>query len=159
MKTLYLLRHAKSDWDNPLISDYDRPLNHRGQNDVPLLGSILSKKNIVIDLALCSSANRTRQTLSLLQNQVRINEIRYIDELYLASAKTILQTIKTTEETYKNVLVIGHNPGITDCFNLLSVSKVDNMPTCAFASFEIKGVYNVIVPKSNTLTFFWYPKI
>ncbi len=113
--TLILMRHAKSDWDDPLLSDHDRRLNKRGRGAAKTLGNWLTTHDLRPDEALVSSAVRTQETWELLQ--LRTTHMRTHEELYLASSDRMLQMLgKATAAT---VLMIAHNPGIADLANRL----------------------------------------
>ncbi len=113
MRTLYLLRHAKSDRGNPEQSDIDRPLAPRGRRDAPAMAAYMRKHDYRPELILCSPAMRTRETLALLQ-PVLGPDIRavYDRKLYLGSPDVLLRRLRDVEETIAGVLVIGHNPGL-----------------------------------------------
>ena len=106
-RTLILLRHAKSDWGNPALDDHDRPLNARGQRDAPRIGRWLAENDLVPDLAYCSSATRAQQTLEGLGQKI---PTMTISDLYMASPKTLLMTIRGANDP--TILIVAHNPGI-----------------------------------------------
>jgi phosphohistidine phosphatase len=113
MRTLYLLRHAKSDRGDPALSDIDRPLAPRGRRDAPAMAAYMRERDYRPDLILCSPATRTRETLALLQPvlgpDIRVDFDR---KLYLGSPDLLLRRLRDVEETVPSVLVIGHNPGL-----------------------------------------------
>ncbi|MEW5422372.1 histidine phosphatase family protein [Amorphus sp. 3PC139-8] len=116
MRRLMLLRHAKSSWDDPELSDFDRPLNKRGRKAAPAMAREMAARGLVPDLVLCSNAQRTRETLAaLLQHLAGPFTIRLSEELYEAGANRIVDVIRTHGGNAKAVLVIGHNPGLQDC--------------------------------------------
>lgn len=121
MKTLILLRHAKSSWDDPELRDIDRPLNNRGQKAAPRMGSWLRAQGLVPDLVLCSPARRTRDTWalvsSLFEGQIPLGVEH---DLYEASAGDILRVVRTANDGAETVLVIGHNPGLEDLARALA---------------------------------------
>lgn len=113
MNYVSLLRHAKSSWDDPQQKDFDRPLNERGRRAAPLIGAYLAAHGLAPDIVLCSSARRTRETLKLLVESLgRPKNTQILDTLYLASAPSLLAHINALVETFRHVLVIGHNPGL-----------------------------------------------
>ncbi len=105
---LILMRHAKSSWDNPDWSDKERPLNQRGRRSAVALGKWLAKKGYLPDLVLCSTAQRTRETLDGLR--LGAVPVKYLDALYHASTNVLLETLQE-EAVGKSVLIITHNPG------------------------------------------------
>ena len=113
MKTLILLRHAKSDWSEPGLTDFDRPLAPRGIKAAPLVGRHLRGQKLDPDLVLCSSAQRARQTWELVAPELRDNpETRFMKTLYLASPSRLLAAIKRAPEGVQRLMLIGHNPGM-----------------------------------------------
>ena len=115
MKSLFLLRHAKSDWGEPRRADHDRPLNPRGQRAARLLGDHLAHLGFRPDLVLCSSARRTRETLEGLRPGLAGTPRVEIDRaLYLAEAMGLLELLAGLDDAVNEVLVIGHNPGIAE---------------------------------------------
>ena len=113
MKTLYLLRHAKSDWGNPNLADIDRPLNERGIKASERLGELFNTQGIEPELILCSPARRTRQTLSLIAEVTGEDyETRFEKGLYETGADKILKIIHALPAGLKSVMIIGHNPGL-----------------------------------------------
>ena len=110
---LYLLRHAKSDWSNKDLDDFDRPLSARGIDAAPRIGSYMSHHRYVPKLIKCSSAQRTRETLDLVFPYFSpAPKILYSRSLYLAEPKVLLEEIRQTPRSCESVLVVGHNPGM-----------------------------------------------
>lgn len=159
MKNLILLRHAKSSWKNPSLSDFDRPLNKRGIKDAPAMAELVRKKNIPLDLILSSTAKRTSETTKTFVKILDYkNEILFLDDLYLASSKTILSKIHLINEVYKNILVVCHNPGITDLTNYIGDTIIDNIPTTGIAGFTFDDKWKNLSNNYCKLLFFEYPK-
>jgi phosphohistidine phosphatase len=124
MKTLYLLRHAKSSWRDPGLPDHDRPLNDRGRKAALTMGRYLRKQRIRPDLVLASTALRVAETLELLLPELREKPPVIRDRsLYLATPDQLLSRLRLTSEKDNNVLIIGHNPGIQE-FALHLVGEV-----------------------------------
>ncbi len=132
MRRLILLRHAKSAWPAGL-EDRDRPLNKRGREAAPLAGSYLRDENLLPDLALVSSAQRTRETFALIEAATPC-PARYEDRLYLAAPRTLLDAVRETAHDVRTLLVVGHNPGLHD----LAVSLVGHGDRYAFARLREK---------------------
>ena len=139
MKTLLLLRHAKSSWKDESLTDHDRPLNKRGKKTAPLMGHLLREKNLVPDLVVSSTAVRARGTAEAAAEACGYaGEITLTDQLYLATAGEILRYAQErTEETLGRIMLIGHNPGMEDLVNMLSGQR-EPFPTAALAAFELK---------------------
>jgi len=120
MKTLFLLRHAKSSWENTGIEDYDRPLNARGQRAAMVMGVYFAQQQIRPDLILCSSARRTLETLDQVRPRIPGKpELKIEKELYLASATELHKRLKKVDGDVGSVLLIGHNPGLEDLARVL----------------------------------------
>jgi phosphohistidine phosphatase len=115
MKTLLLLRHAKSSWKDDDLDDHDRPLNKRGKRDAPRMGKLLRDEKLVPDSILCSSAKRTRRTAELVAEAAEYRgETRLTGELYEAGAGRLLEAIQSLPDSAQRVLLIGHNPGLEE---------------------------------------------
>ena len=134
MKSLFLLRHAKSSWDNPQHSDFERPLSKRGISDAILLPKYIQKHSISFDLILSSPSERTQSTLDLVLSSLNpIPSTVFKESIYHASASALSQLIKEQDEEINNVLVIGHNPGLHILTESLTDESIIKFPTCAFA--------------------------
>jgi phosphohistidine phosphatase len=110
-RTLLLLRHAKSSWDEPGLADSERPLAPRGRRAAAALGTRLAKRRLAIDRVLCSPSRRTRETLALLALEPA-PPVAFEERLYLASARTLLARLRRLPAEARSVLVIGHDPGL-----------------------------------------------
>lgn len=168
MKTLYLLRHAKSSWQETGLGDKDRPLNARGIQDATAMGAVIAAQPRLPDLVLCSTAVRTRQTLDLVLPSLKSKpEIRYLDELYMASTQTLLAAIRGIEETVESALLIGHNEGLHDFARLMAgTGEMEDMqrliaklPTAGFVHLELgERIWAYSVPKCGELKAFVIPR-
>jgi phosphohistidine phosphatase len=133
MKSLFLLRHAKSSWKDPDLADFERPLNERGRKAAQLVGRYLAQQDINLDLVVSSPALRARQTIELvLRTAKRSVELRFDQRIYEASAAQLLEVISQIEDDRKSVLLVGHNPGMEELLTLL-VGVEMHMPTAALA--------------------------
>lgn len=143
MKQLLLIRHAKSNWSNALMDDFDRPLNDRGNSDAPRMAKILFDKGIKVDAIISSTANRAFTTASYFAKQLGIKKMNIIgyDKLYHAPAHVYYDIIEDLDDDIKSVAIFAHNPGITDFVNSLSETTIDNMPTCGIFALRI-GIKN-----------------
>lgn len=133
MKRLTLVRHAKSSWQNAALADIDRPLNGRGKRDAPRMGEYLASQGVVPDIILSSPARRARKTAKLLAGKLpdAVDRILFDPALYEADAEVLLERIRALDESWHHVMLVGHNPGLTDVANLFTASAIDNLPTCA----------------------------
>jgi phosphohistidine phosphatase len=137
MKTLLLMRHAKSSWKDDGLKDRKRPLSKRGQKNAPLMGELIKEKELVPQLILCSTAVRARQTAELVVAACGCTgEVRYLDELYMAEAEEIIAQIKQTPDEFERIMVIGHNPGLESVLPLLT-RQVQSLPTAAVADLSL----------------------
>jgi phosphohistidine phosphatase len=131
--TLMLMRHAKSDHGDRSLSDHDRPLNKRGRHDSPRMADWMVDQGSVPQRVLCSTAERTRETLQLMLPRWPAEpEIEFCESLYLASAEAILWTIGSQHGGVSSLLVLGHNPGISMVASVLGGQRIE-LPTAAIA--------------------------
>lgn len=139
MKMLYLVRHAKSDWSNLFLRDFDRPLNARGEYSAPLMGEYLSKQGIKPDLILSSPALRAKTTTITLAEKLSypIESISYLPSLYESDVNTILAIIRTISENIETLFIVAHNPEVTECINFITNAEIDNVPTCGVAAIRL----------------------
>jgi len=136
MKTLFLVRHAKSSRDDPTLADKDRPLNDRGKRDAPKMGKRLAKRRVKPDLILSSPAARALKTAEIIAKKLdyKRKNILVDDRLYAVEAGELLDVIRKLGDKVERVMLIGHNPELTELAHRLS-SKITHMPTCAVAEF------------------------
>jgi phosphohistidine phosphatase len=143
MRTLYLLRHAKSRWDDPGCPDSQRRLAPRGVRDARRVAKHLRGLGVAPELVLCSSAVRTRETLELVLPALGAAPVRFEDELYGAASEVLLERLRTLPEEIGSVLMIGHNPGLQDLALTLVSSEADRarlaakFPTAALATLAV----------------------
>lgn len=140
MKKLILVRHAKSSWDFPELSDFDRPLNARGERDAPIMAERFSKKGLIPDIILSSGAKRAYETAKVFADILNVPppKIQIDNNLYHASEGTLMQIMRGQNEAVHQVMIFGHNPGLTDFANRIGDLKIDNLATC--------GIYGIIWP-------------
>ena len=133
MKTLLLLRHAKSSWKIPDQPDFERPLNGRGRRAAPLMGRHLREEKIEPALVLCSPAERARETAALFLSAAGLDrEVRYDERIYEASAGLLIDVLSEVEREAEGVLLIGHNPGVEKLIEVLTGASA-RMTTAALA--------------------------
>jgi phosphohistidine phosphatase len=137
MKTLLLLRHAKSSWKQPELADHDRPLNKRGKQTAPLMGALLLDEDLIPDHILCSSAVRTHNTALLVAKACTyVGEIKQTRKLYLAEPEDYIEVLRQVAEKHARLLVVGHNPGLEALIETLT-GEAMVMPTSALAYVEL----------------------
>ena len=162
MKTLILLRHAKSSWDYPELSDLERPLNKRGKKDAPKMGKWLKNNIESPDLVLCSHSVRTLATISSLGHEWGLSGHNYQTDarLYHASPKELEQIVRTCKPEVNVLLLVGHNPGLTEFASLLCPNHaVENIPTCGAYGIRFRiDTWKDLSSQNATFLFFQYPK-
>ena len=161
MKTLILVRHAKSSWDSPGLSDAERPLNERGKKDAPEMAKRLKDKGIKVDLFLSSPAKRAHKTAKYFAEEydVKKDDILTVEDLYMATHSGFMDTITRIKDSYNVVALFSHNPGITEFSSSLTNVKVDDMPTCAmFALQADTDSWKDFEEAEKNFLFFDYPK-
>ena len=137
MKTLLLMRHAKSSWDNSELADFDRPLNGRGRQDAPRIGQLLAHEDLTPDLIITSAARRAAAMAELVALAAEYGgDIQYTNELYLADPETFLDVARDTPDGVTRLMLVGHNPGIEELVSALA-GREERMPTAALACFRL----------------------
>ena len=167
MRTLHLLRHAKSSWDDATIGDHDRPLAPRGARAARKIAEYLASASVHPALILCSSARRTVETLEALRPAIsETATVSIKPELYGADASEILELLRTVDPQIREVLVIAHNPGLEDLAIDLAGDEDDEMvdalrtkfPTGALATFDVQVGWADLGPGHAHLTHFVTPR-
>lgn len=163
MKTLYIVRHAKSSWANPTQEDFDRPLNERGKRDAPRMGKRLHEKNILPDLMITSAAKRARSTAKRVAKALKFPKqgIKKEPKLYHAGDELILKTVQNLKDKHNIVMIFGHNPGLTDFVNSFQDDEfdIDNIPTCGVVAFQLSiDSWKDATWGKGKMLFFDYPK-
>lgn len=143
MKTLYLIRHAKSSWKYNHLADIDRPLNNRGKSDAPEMGQRLKSQGIFPDLMVSSPAERALTTCKIIADVLSYSPSKIVIEkaVYHGSESTLLRVVKGFDKKVDVAFLFGHNPGFTDFANQLTSSDIWNIPTCGVfgCSFEVEN--------------------
>ncbi|MDR7130001.1 phosphohistidine phosphatase [Algoriphagus sp. 4150] len=160
MKKIILVRHGKSAWNNPTLSDHDRPLAVRGWNDVPEMGFRLKEKGISPDLILSSTATRASQTAEILAEVLAVpkSKLAYDKNLYHASYAMILKCIQKQDDSHELIFVVGHNPGMNDFIEYFGGS-LDNLPTSGHYGLLVDTDHWIrLRPENAKFWFVDYPK-
>ena len=158
MKSLYLMRHAKSSWSFDDLTDEQRPLNGRGRDDAPRMGQALAKRNIKIDLLLSSAAVRTLTTAALVAKEIDYPHERIVarPEIYQADTHTLLELVRACPDEANSVLLVGHNNTISEFANLLSPGALhEEMPTAGIVCLHIRAERWGDIDQSNTEFYFF----
>jgi len=137
MKTLLILRHAKSSWQQPELSDHDRPLNKRGLNDAPRMGKLLYDEDLLPDLILSSSAVRAKKTAELvIESSGYTGEFQVRRDLYAHNSEAYLMILSEMDNIYKSIMIVGHNPGLEELIYALT-GEWHRMPTASLAKVAL----------------------
>ena len=139
MKTVLLVRHAKSSWDDITLSDFERPLNDRGKKNAPEMAERLLKKKIAMDTFISSPAKRAKKTAEAFAKVYTKDkeDVILFPALYEAQHENFLQAIEEAPRHATNLALFSHNPGITDFVNSLTEVRIDNMPTCSIFAVKV----------------------
>lgn len=165
MKTLYVVRHAKSSWDEPDLSDFDRPLNNRGKRDAPRMGKRLKERDFTPECVISSPARRAHSTAKRICKTLEFdkNKIKTDRRLYHASEETMLSVVQGISNKYHSLMIFGHNPGLTDFVNGLMDEEsgfyTDNVPTCGIVAFSFEvDSWEEVNWKKGKVILYDYPK-
>lgn len=161
MKTLYMVRHAKSSWDDMSLADHDRPLNDRGKKNAPDMGKRLKKRGVFPDKLISSSARRARSTAKRIAKEIGYhkNDIVLTRELYDAGVNDITTFVKSQSDDIDSLMIFGHNPTFTDCVNQFCGENFYNIPTCGIVAMNFDtDTWKDVDSGSANLVFYDYPK-
>lgn len=162
MKILYLVRHAKSSWKFPDLADFDRPLNKRGRRDAPMMGQRLRQRGILPDLMISSPAERAKRTAQAVAEAIEYptTAVQYDEALYHASASAMLTVLQAVADTKDVLMLVGHNPGLTELANYLSPHPIDNVVTTGIVAvvFPVTQWSEITLDKPGKLRWYDYPK-
>lgn len=161
-RTIVLIRHAKSSWDNPDLADFDRPLNDRGFTDAPLMGKQLALQGLRFDAIIASPSKRTTQTLSFLLKEIKFPESKIVwdSSIFHSSSDNLIHILQSLDPSVKTVALVGHNPSMTDLANYLqSDTLIENVPTCGIVCVRAElPAWSDLQHQKAKLEFFIYPK-
>lgn len=161
MKRLILLRHAKSDWSNIELTDFQRPLNERGRKDAPEMGRRIRKTEFNPEIILVSTANRTKETISLFVSAAEWEKTDLIEKdwLYLASQEEYIKYIEKMHDEVTHLCICGHNPTISNVINYFAGESITNVPTCGIAVIDFEfDSWKEIGFDTGKLIYYDYPK-
>lgn len=161
MKTLLLIRHAKSSWKSEGLSDFERPLNERGKHDVPIMAHRIKNRSLQIDAFISSTAKRARKTAKIFMDNLGADEntIMLSPSLYEASLHTFKIVIENISNEYHTVAIFAHNPAITEFANSLECLQIYDMPTCSVYAVKINTEsWSDLQVAEKEFLFFDFPK-
>jgi phosphohistidine phosphatase len=160
MKTLLVLRHAKSSWNDPALDDHERPLNKRGRRDAPRMGKLVREYGLRPDVVISSDAVRARLTAEAVAEAARYaGEILLDPHIYMAGPADILSLLATVQENAETVMIVGHNPGLEQLVEQLTGERQD-LPTAALAQIglPINRWRDLKLSTRGTLVGLWRPR-
>ena len=160
MKTLLVLRHAKSSWSDPALDDHGRPLNERGRRDGPRMGALVRQYGVIPDMVISSDAMRARLTAeAVAEAACYAGEILLNRHLYMASPADILSVLRTVPRNAETVMIVGHNPGLEELVEQLTGEQQD-LPTAALAQIglPIDQWCDLKLSTRGTLVGLWRPE-
>jgi len=160
MKTLYLVRHAKSSWKYPELDDFERPLNRRGRESLESMGELLKEIKAAPDLIISSPATRAAVTARIIADRIHypLEKILYSESIYLSDSDVLLHFIQDIDDDVKEAMLIGHNPALTDLGNFISNQQIGNIPTCGIFCVEFNiPSWRKINERCGILKFFEFP--
>ncbi|RFP65435.1 histidine phosphatase family protein [Hymenobacter lapidiphilus] len=157
MKTLYLMRHAKSSWSFEMLNDQERPLNGRGRDEAPLMGQALAERSVRLDLLVSSPAVRALSTAALVAEALSLppEKLQVIDAIYEAEVAGLLAIVQALPDTAGEVLLVGHNNTLTDFANLLSPSPIPSMPTSSIVCLKFSVEHWADVDRAKSEYYFF----
>ena len=159
MRILYLLRHAKSSWNDPTLRDFDRPLKKRGREAAERIGQRIASENLSNPLVICSPAVRTRETAEIVLTCANLTVEPHFDErIYEASLRELVQIVTEIPDDHEVAIMIGHNPGFEELLSFLT-GEHRRMPTCALAKIGFGDVsWKDVRAGEKSLEWFIAPK-
>ncbi len=161
MKTLVLIRHSKSDWSDPNLTDIERPLNKRGKRDAPFMASLIKEKGLVPDLILTSPAERALQTVKYFVEEFKLDKSKIVirEEIYSLGSLAIRKLISQMDDSHNVIFLFGHNPDLSTLANQLLDVFIENIPTTGIVciDFDFES-WKEILNNKGKLRFFEYPK-
>jgi phosphohistidine phosphatase len=159
MKILYIIRHAKSSWEDISLSDFERPLNKRGEKDAPFMGKVLKELHVRPDIVYSSPALRAKMTAEIITKEVHYDkDILFVDAIYEADVRTLHEFITTIDDENSIVFLFGHNTSLNEVAYKY-VGFNENIPTCGVVSivFDIEN-WSEISERNAKFLSFDYPK-
>ncbi len=160
MKTLLVLRHAKSSWSDPALADHERPLNKRGRRDAPRVGDLMREHGLMPDVVISSDAARARLTAEAVVEAARYEGETLLDpRLYMASPADIVSLLRTVRQRAESLMIVGHNPALEELVLRLTGERQD-LPTAALAQIvlPIDRWRDLTLSTKGTLLGHWRPK-
>lgn len=160
MKTLFLMRHAKSSWKDDGLADHERPLKKRGKKDIKLIAKVMKKNNFKPDLIITSSAVRAKDTADLMAEALEYKgKVIVSDDLYMGEPSDYMKVLKDIKDKYESVLIVGHNPGLEAYLQIID-GKIESLSTSGlgYLVLAIDEWEDITLESMGDLVGFWKPK-
>lgn len=160
MKTLFLMRHAKSSWKDDSLADHERPLKKRGRKDIKLIAKVMKKNDLSPDLIITSSAVRASETAELLAEALGFKgKLKTSDDLYMGEPSDYMNILKDIKEKYQSVLIVGHNPGLEAYLQIID-GEIESLPTAGLGHLvlAVDDWEAITLETMGDLVGFWKPK-
>ncbi|MFU8826377.1 MAG: SixA phosphatase family protein [Brevefilum sp.] len=160
MKTLLLMRHAKSSWKDPDLTDFDRPLKKRGRKDAKRIAKVIDANDLFPDLILSSSARRAVETVEIIIDTLEYeNEIIYSDALYMGEPSDFIEALSTLDSDIEKVMIVAHNPGLEAYLQIID-GEIEAMPTGAlgYLKLSLEDWRDISFETMGEMVGFWKPK-
>jgi phosphohistidine phosphatase len=160
MKTLFLMRHAKSSWKDDSLADHERPLKKRGKKDIKLISKVMKKNDLKPDLIVTSSAVRAKETAELLAEAIKYKgKLVVSDDLYMGEPENYMKVLTDIKEKYNSVLIVGHNPGLEAYLQIID-GEIEALPTAGlgYLMLAVDEWEDITLETMGDLVGFWKPK-
>jgi phosphohistidine phosphatase len=160
MKTLLLMRHAKSSWKDESLSDLERPLKKRGVKDAKLIAKVIKENNLIPDAIISSPAVRTKETVKVLKKELDFNGKEIVaEQLYMGEPESFVEALKSVNNKHNTVLVVAHNPGLEAYLQILG-GEIEAVPTggLGYLVLVLEDWANISLETMGDLVGFWKPK-
>ena len=160
MKSILILRHAKSSWKHPELSDHNRPLNKRGKRDTPLMGELLKNEHLIPEFIISSDAKRAHSTAKIVAKASGYKEeIVFNQSLYAAGPAAYIDVLRDLSNEYTRVLMVGHNPGLEELVSMLT-GESHSLSTCSLVHIQLRvNKWTEMDNKTKgKLSGLWYPR-
>ena len=161
MKTLYLVRHAKSSWKYPNLDDFERPLNKRGRKNAPFMGKVLKELKVSPDLIISSPANRAAMTARIIAGKINypLENILYSETIYEFGESALIHVVKQIDGAVNKAMIVGHNPAINGLANYIGDQPISNIPTAGVFCVDLDiSSWAKISEHCGKFRFFEFPK-
>jgi len=160
MKTLYLIKHAKSNWSIPDTRDFERPISRKGKKDIKTIGSYLSLRGVVPDIILSSCSLRAQESADLLGEKIGFSgKKEYLQELYMSTAEELKDIVMAQDDSIESIFIVAHNPQLSELINMISAEHFSKIPSMGVVALKFDiNEWSEIQNKHAEVDFFIFPK-